>query len=541
MSVRRHSRPGLPTWAMLAAGLLWGWGALAQPAGPVVSPMSTADMAQRLALLLREAPEVAEAQAALVGRYAELDSATYARWPQASLGVTGGDTSSALRGNPSSVVDARVTAGLRYTLIDYGQRSARQLAAEQAVQSALAAVEKSQETVAQNALTAYLQVLRFALLTEVGRNSQTALTELERLEARRVELGGAGITDAKLAASRLAVSTNKLAQFELSLQEALSKFTALYSFMPDPARLPVMQVPVRWLQSDLESAVVIAVERSPAVKASRFALEQARQDLKAEEAARFPAVDLTLTKRYEYPGGFSEKPKFGMQLSVGSGTLLEAGARVARAVSRRDTEEQRHETLLRDLRQMAQAAWQRQRLGATRVGLLAVAATDSLTVFNARARLNSLGRETTLALLDAQVESNNVLIDWVNAIFDQRVGELDLVKATGGLVPGVDAELSWAQQLFAAPDYRAPVRAALASATPRPGWVPPAAGTNGEPGLNGRVSPVLPLAPNFRVVEPLRLQPSGPDRETRQTPAKEFLVTFALDVKPFGPKSGKDW
>nr|WP_243855406.1 TolC family protein [Aquabacterium sp. A08] len=498
-----------------------------------------ADMARRLALLMREAPEVAEAQAALAGRYAELDSATYARWPQASLSVAGGDTSSALRGNPSPEVDARVTAGLRYTLIDYGQRNARVLAAEQAVQSALAAVEKSQEKVAQNALTAYLQVLRFALLTEVGHNSQAALTELERLEARRVELGGAGITDAKLAASRLAVSTNKLAQFELSLQEALSKFAALYGFAPDPAQLPVLQVPTRWLQADLETAVAAAIERSPAVRSSRFALEQARADLQAEEAARFPAVDVTLTKRYEYPGGYSEKPRFGVQVSVGSGTVLEAGARVARALSRRDTEAQRHETLLRDLRQMAQAAWQRQRLGATRVGLLAAAATDSLTVFNARARLNSFGRETTLALLDAQVESNNVLIDWVNAIFDQRVGELDLAKETGGLVPGTDAELPWAQQLFAAADYRAPVRAALASATPRPVAATPTApaGAMATPLALPKGHPV----PDFKAAQPLRLHMPRPDRQGPQTPVKEFLVTFALDVKPFSPKPGRGW
>ena len=72
-------------------------------------------------------------------------------------------------------------------------------------------------------------------------------------------------------------------------------------------------------------------------------------------------------------------------------------------------------------------------------------------------------QETTLALLDAQVESNNVLIDWVNAIFDHRLGELELAKETGSLVPAVDAELAWAQQLFTAEDYRVPVRAALAS------------------------------------------------------------------------------
>lgn len=535
----RLACPGFPVprCAWRAWGVVWLCGALAAGAQATEVEPDAPDMARRLALLMRDAPEVAQAQATLAGRYAELDSATYARWPQASLSVAGGDASSTLRGNPVTQVDARVTAGLRYNLIDFGNRSAKQRAAEQAVQSALAAVERTQETVARDALNAYLQVLRFALLTEVGRNSQAALAELERLESRRVALGGAGITDAKLASSRLAVSANKLAQFELSQQEWLSKFAALYGFMPDASRLPVLQVPAGWLQADLEAAVGRAIERSPSVRASRFALEQARSDVQAEEAARLPAVDLTLTKRYEYPGGFTEKPQLGVQMQLGTNNVLEASARVARAVSRRQAEEQRHETLLRDLRQLTRSAWQRQRLGANRVGLLANAATDSLTVFNARARLNSVGRETTLALLDAQVESNNVLIDWVNAIFDHRLGELELAKETGSLVPAVDAELAWAQQLFTAEDYRAPVRAALASAAQRPGLAPlmaPVGAAEAPPRMT------MPVAGGWRPVS-LRWQPKRPVREEGLPRVREFLATHTLDLKPFEPSTGRSW
>lgn len=496
--------------------------------------LSADEMSRRLAVLMREAPEIAGAQAELAGRSAELDSATYARWPRADLSVTGGDTATALRGNPVPKVDSRVTAALRYTLIDFGHRSARQRAAEHALQSGLAAVEKSQEVVAKDALTVYLQVLRFALLVDVGRNSQAALAELERLEARRVELGGAGITDAKLASSRLAVSANKLAQFELSLQESLSKFAALYGFVPTPERLPVVQVPGRWMQADAESALAAAVERSPAVRASGYAVEQAKADLEAEKAARFPAVDLSVSKRYEYPGGFTEKPQLGVQMSVGSNSTLEASAKVARAVSRVQTEEQRHATLLRDLRQLARAAWQRQALGGTRVGMLSRAATDSLTVLNARMRLNSLGRETTLALLDAQVEANNILIDWVNAIFDQRLGELDLAKETGALVPGQDAELDWAKQLFVAKDYRAPVRQTLSSASRRQavGAGAPASG----------VTAASPAArPDFARVAALRVQSQVPSRTGPQSRGREYLVSFALDLKPFDPQRGKGW
>jgi hypothetical protein len=166
--------------------------------------------------------------------------------------------------------------------------------------------------------------------------------------------------------------------------------------------------------------------------------------------------------------------------------------------------------------------------------MLASAANDSLTVLNARLRLNSLGRETTLALLDAQVESNNILIDWVNAIFDQRLGELDLAKETGALVPGPEAELAWARQWFVAADYRAPVREVLSSAARRQATAPPVQTTPAARPAKGD-------APDFRRVSALHLPFPLPTQARPASQAREFFVSFSLDVKPFSPKTGKGW
>lgn len=477
------------------------------------------EVVRRMADALVQAPEVLTARAGLRKADADVDSAEYASYPQVELGMSGSNGDPPSRNNPANSVDSRLNASLKYTVWDFGRTRAKKQSVAFARQSALKRLEQSREQFLRQLLVAYLQVGRYELLSEVGQESRAALEELERLENRRVQLGGSGVTDARVAASRLALSVNKALQFEQSLQDARLRLNALLGEPLPVAHLPPMQVPRDWLamaQADLEQEF----DRSATLQAQRLNVDQARADLEVEESARHPAVDLTFIKRYEYPGGFSEKARVGLQVSMGSAAAFEASARVERAVSRLETEEQKLATLVRELRQKTQSGWQRQLLSGQRVALLATAAGESGAVVDARRKLNKAGRETTLAMLDAQVEANNTLIDWVQAIYDMRVGEVELAGDTGRLLPPEGQEVPWLTTLFTSGDYRRDVRSRLSAArAPEPA----------RP--HGRLAPgTLAGLPSLRIG--LMAVPSAP-AEGMGAVSAAGVTFFRFEVKPF--------
>jgi outer membrane protein TolC len=407
---------------------------------------------------------------------------------------------------------------------DFGRTSATQKAASLGNESALKRLEQSKEQFLRQVLVAYVQVSRYELLVEVGQNTRMALEELERLEARRVALGGAGITDGTLASSGLALSMNKVLQFEQSLQDARSKLDSLLGSPLQANRLPVMQVPRTWTVGISPDVDPISV--SATLEAQRINVDQARAELDADKSGRYPAVDLTYTKLYEYPGGYSAKAQVGIQMSVGSAAALEASARVTRSISRLETEIQKLESIDREVRQKIRSGLQRQDLLGKRVELLASAAGDSRVVVDARRKLNEAGRETTLALLDAQVEANNTFVDWVQAIYDSRVGEIELAGDTGLLLPEEGYELAWLMALFDGKDYSADVRKQLTAI----GSMPPAE-------KKAQISMhLLAGMPSLRVG---LAAPSNPVVELAHRADVINRTFFRLEMKPFARPAGR--
>ncbi len=438
-------------------------------AGPAVAVTPQAEeMAQRLATLVRSAPEVQQAQAEIAASQAEVRAAEVARYPRFGVDTVFGNVVTDLGNDRDRRTDVRLVPNVAYTVFDAGKASARIRAARKGVAASEAFGRKAAETVVLDTLTAYLQVLRFSLLAEVGSSSEAALRELMQLEERKAELGGAGLTDARLASSRMALSANRVLQYRLNLEEASARFAALFGLAPRLDQLPVVRVPGGWLSAGFDESVRIAMLLNPDLREASAKLEQAQDRLEAERAGRFPAVDLTVSKRYEFPGGFTEKPTYGFRMALGSGTFFESAAKVQRAEAEVGSQDQRRQALLRDVTQAVSAAWRRANLGGQRETLLQTAANESVAVFRARKRLNATGRATTLAMLDSQVEANNVLIDWVNAVFDQRLNELKLAKEVGKLLPPEGGEADWARALFTDEDFRSGVRELLRNAAPEP-------------------------------------------------------------------------
>lgn len=415
------------------------------------------EMALRLLSVARNAPEVLQAQSELKGRAADIRAAELQRYPKLELETALGKSNSQLP-NSLAVANSRVTAGVRYTVFDAGKADARMAAAASGVQMGEHRFRRVSENVIFDAMSAYLQILRFELLVSVAQSSEQALRDIEVLEARKLALGGAGITDSKVAATRLALSASKLFQFQSALEDSRTSFSALFGFTPVDGELPVARVSTAWLKLGSDTVASEALSNNPEIAEANSSINLAQANLSAERASRFPNVDVTVTKSFEFPGAVSASARLGVQLSLSSGAVLEAGSRAAKAAAQVSADEARLDVVKREVTQRALAAWRLTLTGYKREQVLAEAAIGSGEVFRARKRLNAAGRETTMVVLDAQVEQNNVYIDWVAAIFDARLAELRLARELGKLSPMQDSGQDWAESFYKSEDYREPVR-----------------------------------------------------------------------------------
>jgi len=432
-----------------------------------MAPRTANEMALRLLSLARTAPEVLQAQSELYAKVSDVSSASLQRYPKFEVQTSLGPSNSELPNSPG-VADGRVTAGIRYTVFDSGKSAARLLAAQGGLQIGEHRARQAVEIVIFDALSSYLQILRFELLLSVARSSEKALRDIETLEARKVALGGAGITDSRVAATRLALSANKLLQFQSSLEEAKTVFSSLFGFTPGSGELPAARIPVAWLDLGSTGVMDEALANNIEIAEARATITQSQANATAERASRFPTVDVSVTKRYEYPSAVTAPAQLGLQLTMSSGTLLEGRIKADKAAAQVNTDQAKLGVVTRNVTQRALSAWRRTISGYQREQVLSEAAIGSKEVFKARKRLNIAGRETTMALLDAQVEENNVHIDWVNAMFDARLAELKLAKELGKLTPPQDADQSWASSFYKSEDYRDIVRRQLSATMEAP-------------------------------------------------------------------------
>lgn len=432
-----------------------------------MAPRTGNEMALRLLSLARTAPEVLQAESELYGKAADVRAASLQQYPKFEVQTSLGPSNSELP-NTLAVADGRITAGIRYTVFDSGKSAARLLAAEGGLQIEEHRARQAVETVIFDALSSYLQILRFELLLSVAQSSETALREIETLEARKVTLGGAGITDSRVAGTRLALSANKLLQFQSSLEDSRTVFSTLFGFTPAKGELPVARVPVPWLDLGSTGVADEALSNNAEIAEANSTIRQSQATATAERASRFPTVDVTVTKGYEFPGAVTAPARLGLQLTLSSGTMLEGRAKADKAAAQVNTDQAKLGVVTRNVTQRALSAWRRTITGYQREQVLSQAALGSGEVFKARKRLNAAGRETTMALLDAQVEENNVYIDWVNAMFDARLSELKLAKELGKLTPPQGSDQAWASSFYQAEDYREVVRRQLSATMDSP-------------------------------------------------------------------------
>lgn len=459
-------RPALGLAALLASLGMPSYGQAAEPAAVSVLAWPSLVATRRIASpslgavsyvqqvkkalieLAHEHPEVQSAQAAADTGNFEVEAARRARYPRFKMGTTSGTYDAGGAGGNSKSYQL-ITADVRMSLLDGGVMSARVRAAESGSKAQSEAVKSTSQKVVLDALTAYLQVQRADLKKQIAGKSTQVLDELSRAEQRRVALGAAGQNDLRMAAARRAGIAAREMDFEAQRGEAMAKFETFFRFRPNIGFLPMLVVPAQWRIASQQDALQQAEARSTELTEARGRVERAQALVEQQEASIYPTLDAVLAKTKD-PRGVSpsEPTRAAFELSWNFGNGFDQQFRVKAALAEVSNQEAKLEGAKLNLFELASSSWGRTVAGREREKQLLLAVNESGQAFKGRRRLLEFGRETLPNVLDAQVDYYNLLLDYVDAVFDLRITEFRLARTTGQLWISPEEGRGWVDRVF---------------------------------------------------------------------------------------------
>jgi outer membrane protein TolC len=403
---------------------------------------------QSLLRLAEEHPEVQSARAAAnTGQYA-VDSARQARYPRFRMGTSSGTYDSGLPGSTSQSY-RQITADLRMSLLDGGVMSARVKAAEAGGMAQSEAVKSTSQKVVLDALTAYLQVQRYDLKMLIAHRSTLILEELGHAEQRRVALGAVGQNNLRMAGARRAGTAARELEFDALRGEAAAKFETYFRLKANTLLLSGLAVPLAWRPASLEQALQQAEAQSSELTEAQERVTQARAVVDQQSASIYPTLDAVLVKTKD-PRGLAvpEPTRASLELNWNFGNGFDQQTRLKGALAEVANQEAKQESVKLNLTEVTTSSWNRAVAGREREKQLLEAVSESGEAFRGRRRLLELGRETLPAVLDAQVDYYTLLLDYVDALFDLRLTEFRVARATGRLWVAPDSDNAWVTSIF---------------------------------------------------------------------------------------------
>jgi len=322
--------------------------------------------------------------------------------------------------------------------------------AESQVFGARETLRNTEQTTLFDGVTAYMNVLAFTARLSLNRNNIEVLEEQLRQTRDRFSVGEVTRTDVAQAESRLATARTTVAASEADLRNAIAVFRRVIGV--EPRTLAPGRPIDRLVPRTIDSAVAIALDEHPAVKAALHAVDAAELQVKLTEAELYPSLDVRALASERVTGTTSAGP--GVQSrNVGFGAneastftasavatlsvpIYEGGAVYARTRQAKETVGQRRleaDATRDQVRAVVHSAWGQ--LEAAKASIVSgqagvQAAEIALSGVREEARV---GQRTTLDVLNAQQELLNARINLIIAQRDRVVASYSVASATGRL------------------------------------------------------------------------------------------------------------
>jgi len=286
------------------------------------------------------------------------------------------------------------------------------------------------------AMVAYLQVLKSHMLISLsGINEETTQKQLQ-LEKMRVEKGGGIAVDELQAETRLQVVRERRVVYEQGMRDALASYEQVFGKSPEMAKFQDVNNFVKVMPKTLDESLALGLENNPRLMATKLAAEKAGKVITLERSAYMPSFDVAVThNRDNNAAGLYKRDEDSVLLKM-SWNLFSGGETVKRASAAAYDQKEAMEREINARNKTYEAvrmAWNQYQKGVERVELLENATKTSRAVMNGRKKLRDAGKETALAVLDAEVEHFGVLANKVNAMIDARIGSYRLLSTIGML------------------------------------------------------------------------------------------------------------
>jgi outer membrane protein len=352
-----------------------------------------------------------------------------------------GGTANQLVSTPIHGVNAPRSVGATITQnVFNGQQTAnRTRAAESQVSGAREGLRVLEQSVLLSAATIYMDYLRDSAIVEVQKSNVRVLEQTLKQTRDRFNVGEVTRTDVAQSEAQLAAGKTQLLTAESTLVTTKSNFRRIIGNEPE-ALAPGSPVD-RFLPGSLPSAVELGLIENPNVTAAMFGIDVSFLQVKVNEGALLPSVNLVASVQQSYESTLLIYRSFGAsavaQLNV---PVYQGGAEYSLIRQSKETLAQQRLNLeqVRDqTRANVVTAWGQLVAGKAQVQSAQSQVTASEIALNGVREEAKAGQRTTLDVLNAQQALVNARVALVTAQRDRVVASYTLLASVGRLSPEV--------------------------------------------------------------------------------------------------------
>ena len=353
------------------------------------------------------------------------------------------DTTMNLPSTNEDSTSAGASIGLAQTIWSGGRIGHGISAAEADILAGRENLRDIEQTVLASVIQAYADVIRDTDILRIRESNLGVLRRQLDESSARFEVGEITRTDVAQSEARLAQSEADLANAQAQLSVSRAVYAAVVGQAPaDLAPMPVLPN----LPADFDSALDVALQDNPGIRAAGYNLRAAEANVAAAKAEYMPSARLTASyggssNDIGRPGDIADNRDFQAGASI-SVPLFTGGlnrSRVAQAHERANVAQINLEGERRTTLQTVSSAYA-QSLSARSTLTAGQEAVRAATVAAEGVRQEAqVGLRTTLDVLNQELELRNAEVTLASARRNEYVAQANLLAAMGRL-EGVDLD-----------------------------------------------------------------------------------------------------
>ncbi len=300
-------------------------------------------------------------------------------------------------------------------------------------------LQGTRQNVLFDGIDAYLEVLRQSRLVALAHESERTIMRQLHLEDERVQRGSGIAVDVLQAKSRLQLAKERRIGFEGALADANTRYIQIFDHPPQPSAMRDPRPPADLLPANLDQALTIAREESPAIDSSLAGVAVAEQGKRLARSRYYPSIDVVASANQANDTDLVQGTRTDASVLLSATWNLFDGlattAGTDQAIAEYKAARKNYDVVERDVLRQTHLAWNEWTTARQRVELLENAVAIASEVFEARQKLREAGRETVINVLDSENEVYNARINLVEVSGDATRAAYQLLQGMGRLGP----------------------------------------------------------------------------------------------------------